>query len=196
MSISDWYKTKRSFMSVSIYEIPVRKITGEATSLGEFKGKVLLVVNVASKCGLTPQYETLEKVYEQYRGNGLVVAGFPANDFKSQEPGSESEIQIFCSTNYGVQFPLFSKIKVVGAEKHPLYKELIAAQPKSVSVSEVPFREQLKGYGIDTLPEPEILWNFEKFLVSRRGEVVRRFSPDTAPDDPALVEAIEAELAK
>jgi glutathione peroxidase len=183
-------------MSISIYEIPVRKITGEATSLGEFKDKVLLVVNVASNCGLTPQYEALEKVYEQYRGNGLVVAGFPANDFKSQEPGSEAEIQTFCSTNYGVQFPLFSKIEVVGPEKHPLYRELIAAQPKALSVSEVPFRETLKGYGIDTLPEPEILWNFEKFLVSRNGEVVRRFSPDTEPDDPALVAAIEAELAK
>jgi len=183
-------------MSASIYEIPVRKITGEATSLGEFKGQVLLVVNVASECGLTPQYEALEKVYEQYRGNGLVVAGFPANDFKSQEPGSEAEIQTFCSTNYGVQFPLFSKIKVVGPEKHPLYKELIAAQPKASSVSEVPFREKLKGYGIETLPEPEILWNFEKFLVSRNGEVVCRFSPDTEPNDPALVAAIEAELAK
>ena len=183
-------------MSISIYEIPVRKITGEATSLSEFKGKVLLVVNVASECGLTPQYEALEKIYEQYRGNGLVVAGFPANDFKSQEPGSEAEIQAFCSTNYGVQFPLYSKIKVVGPEKHPLYKELIAAQPKAVSVSEVPFRDKLKGYGIDTLPEPEILWNFEKFLVNRNGEVVRRFSPDTEPDAPALVKAIETELAK
>ncbi|MGH9590237.1 MAG: glutathione peroxidase [Terracidiphilus sp.] len=183
-------------MSASIYEIPVRKITGEATSLGEFKGKVLLVVNVASKCGLTPQYEALQTVYEQYRGKGLVVAGFPANDFKSQEPGSETEIQSFCTTNYGVQFPLFSKITVVGAEKHALYKELIAAQPKAVSVSDVPFRETLSGYGIDTLPEPEILWNFEKFLVSRGGEVVRRFSPDTAPDDPALIAAIEGELAK
>lgn len=183
-------------MSISIYEVPVRKITGEATSLGEFKGKVLLVVNVASKCGLTPQYEALEKVYEQYREKGLVIAGFPANDFKSQEPGSEAEIQTFCSTNYGVEFPLFGKIKVVGPEKHPLYKELISAQPKATRISEVPFREKLKGYGIDTLPEPEILWNFEKFLVSRSGEVVRRFSPDTAPDDPVLVAAIEAELGK
>ena len=183
-------------MSTSIYEIPICKISGEAASLGDFKGKVLLVVNVASKCGLTPQYEALEKVYEQYRGRGLVVAGFPANDFKSQEPGSEAEILAFCTTNYGVQFPLFSKIKVVGPEKHPLYKELIAAQPKAVSASEVSFREKLKGYGIETLPEPEILWNFEKFLVSRSGEVVRRFSPETEPDDPALIAAIEAELAK
>lgn len=183
-------------MSASIYEIPIRKISGEAASLGDFKGKVLLVVNVASRCGLTPQYEALEEIYEQYRGRGLVVAGFPANDFKSQEPGGEAEILAFCTTNYGVQFPLFSKIKVVGPEKHALYKELIAAQPNAVSVSEVPFREKLKGYGIDTLPEPEILWNFEKFLVSRNGEVVRRFSPETEPDEPALIAAIEAELAK
>lgn len=183
-------------MSASIYEIPVHRITGEAASLGEFKGKVLLVVNVASKCGLTPQYEALEKVYEQYKGQGLVIAGFPANDFKSQEPGSEAEIQAFCTMNYGVKFPMFSKITVVGPNKHPLYRALIAAQPKAVSVSEVPFREKLKGYGIETLQEPELLWNFEKFLVSRSGEVVRRFSPDTAPDDPALIAAIEAELAR
>ena len=183
-------------MSASIYDIPVQKISGEAASLGDYKGNVLLVVNVASKCGLTPQYEALERVYEQYKGQGLVVAGFPANDFKSQEPGTEAEIQAFCTTNYGVKFPMFSKITVVGPEKHPLYQALIAAQPKAVSVSEVPFREKLKGYGIETLPEPELLWNFEKFLVSRSGEIVQRFSPDTAPDDPALIAAIEAELAK
>src|ERR1022692_5262850 len=116
-------------MSTSVYDIPVKKITGEDTSLAEFKGKVLLVVNVASKCGLTPQYEGLEKIYEQYKGQGLVVAGFPANDFKSQEPGTEDEIQAFCTTNYGVTFPMFSKITVVGAEKHPLYAALIAAKP-------------------------------------------------------------------
>ena len=182
-------------MSAPIYDIPVRKITGEDTSLAEFKGKVLLVVNVASKCGLTPQYEGLEKLYEQYSGQGLVVAGFPANDFKSQEPGTEDEIQAFCTTNFGVKFPMFSKITVVGENKHPLYKTLIAAQPKAVSVSPVPFREKLKGYGIEANPEPEILWNFEKFLVNREGEVVERFSPDTQPDAPELVEAIKAELA-
>jgi glutathione peroxidase len=183
-------------MGAPIYDIPVRKINGEPTSLSEFKGKVLLVVNVASKCGLTPQYEALERIYEQYRDQGLVVAAFPANDFKSQEPGSNEEIQSFCATSYGVTFPLFSKIKVVGPDKHPLYKMLISAQPSAVSVAEVPFRETLKGYGIETLPEPELLWNFEKFLVSRKGEVVRRFSPDTAPDDPSLIAAIEAELAR
>lgn len=183
-------------MSTEIYDIPVKKISGEDASLAEYKGKVLLVVNVASKCGLTPQYEALEKVYEQFKGRGLVIAGFPANDFKSQEPGTEAEIQAFCTLNYGVKFPMFSKITVVGADKHPLYKALIAAQPKAVSVNVVPFREKLRGYGIESNPDPEILWNFEKFLVSRDGKVVRRFAPDTAPDAPELVAAIEAELAK
>jgi glutathione peroxidase len=183
-------------MPASIYDIPVEKISGESASLADFKGRVVLVVNVASKCGLTGQYEALEKIYEQYKDQGLVITGFPANDFKAQEPGSNDEIQSFCKLNYGVTFPLFSKITVVGAEKHPLYAALISAQPKAASASEVPFREKLKGYGIEALPEPEITWNFEKFLVSRSGEVVRRFSPDTVPDAPELVAAIEAELAK
>ena len=183
-------------MSASILDIPVKKITGEDTSLNEFKGHVLLVVNVASRCGLTPQYEGLENIYEQYKGQGLVVAGFPANDFKAQEPGTNEEILTFCTTNFGVKFPLFDKITVVGPEKHPLYKALIAEQPKAVSLSEIPFREKLKGYGIDGNPEPEVLWNFEKFLVSRSGEVVERFAPDTQPDAPELVAAIETELAK
>ena len=183
-------------MSTSIYDIPVRKITGEDTSLGEFKGKVLLVVNVASKCGLTPQYEGLEKIYEQYRGQGLVVAGFPANDFKSQEPGTDAEIQSFCTGNFGVKFPMFSKITVVGAEKHPLYSALIEAQPKATSLAEIPFREKLNGFGIEANAEPELTWNFEKFVVSRSGSIVKRFSPDTAPDAPELLAAIEAELAK
>lgn len=183
-------------MSTSIYDIPVAKITGEAATLGDYKGKVVLVVNVASKCGLTPQYEGLEKLYERFSGQGFVIAGFPANDFKSQEPGTNDEIQSFCSLNYGVKFPLFSKITVVGAGKHPLYSALIEAQPKAVSLGEVPFREKLKGYGIETNPDPEILWNFEKFLVSRDGTVVKRFAPDTQPDAPELVAAIEAELGK
>jgi glutathione peroxidase len=183
-------------MSASILDIPVKKITGEDTSLGEFKGHVLLVVNVASKCGLTPQYEGLEKIYEQYKGQGLVVAGFPANDFRAQEPGTNEEIQAFCTTNFGVKFPLFDKITVVGDKKHPLYAALIAEQPKAVSLSEVPFRQKLKGYGIEGNPEPEVLWNFEKFLVGRSGKVVERFAPDTQPDAPELTAAIEAELAK
>src|SRR6202453_1245035 len=185
-----------TFMSASILDIPVKKITGEETSLDEFKGHVLLVVNVASKCGLTPQYEGLEKIYEQYKGQGLVVAGFPANDFKAQEPGTNEEIQTFCTTNFGVKFPMFEKITAAGPEKHPLDQALIAAQPKAISVSAVPWRDKLKGYGIETNPEPELLWNFEKFLVSRSGEVVERFAPDTQPDAPELKAAIETELAK
>ena len=181
---------------MAIYDTPVNTLTGEPADLKDYEGKVVLVVNVASKCGLTPQYEGLEKVYEQYKGQGLVVAGFPANDFRAQEPGTNEEIQTFCTTNFGVKFPLFEKITVVGPEKHPLYKTLIEEQPKAVSLSEVPFREKLKGYGIEGNPEPEILWNFEKFLVSRNGKVVERFAPDTQPDAPELKAAIESELAK
>ena len=183
-------------MSESIYSIPVERITGEPATLGDYQGRVLLVVNVASKCGLTPQYEGLGKLYERFRGQGLVITGFPANDFKAQEPGTDEEIQSFCKLNFGVTFPLFSKITVVGANKHPLYKALITAKPAATSTSDKPFREKLKGYGIETQPEPEILWNFEKFLVGRNGEVVKRFAPDTAPDAPELIAAIEAELAK
>ena len=185
-----------TFMSTPIQKIPVRRINGEDTTLGEYSGKVLLVVNVASKCGLTKQYEGLEKMYRDYRDRGLVVAGFPANDFKAQEPGTNADIASFCTSNFGVDFPLFEKITVVGDGKHPLYKELIAAQPTAVSTSAVPFSEELKKYGIETNAAPELTWNFEKFVVDRSGQVVARFAPNTAPDDPALVKAVEAELAK
>lgn len=181
---------------MGIRDIELTTIDGEPAKLADYSDKVVMVVNVASKCGLTPQYEGLEKLYRTYRDRGLVVAGFPANDFKSQEPGSNADIQSFCTSNYGVDFPMFEKITVVGEAKHPLYKELIAAQPEAISTSDVPFGEDLKQYGIDPNPEPEILWNFEKFVVDRQGNVIARFAPNTAPDDPALVNAIEAELAK
>jgi glutathione peroxidase len=183
-------------MSASIYEIPLNTLDGKPATLGEFKGKVVLVVNVASKCGLTPQYEGLEKLYKDYRDKGFVIAAFPSNDFRQQEPGSSEEIRTFCSTNYGVDFPIFEKIPVVGPEKHPLYAALIAAQPEAISTGAVPFGENLKKYGIDPNPAPEILWNFEKFLVSKTGEVVSRYSPDTDPFNPTLTTAIEAELAE
>jgi glutathione peroxidase len=182
-------------MSKSIYDIPARRISGAESSLGEFKGSVVLVVNVASKCGLTPQYEGLEKLYEQYRERGLVVAAFPANDFAGQEPGTNAEIQSFCDTKFGVKFPLFERITVVGPGKHPLYEALIAARPKVENGADAPFRDKLKGYGMTPNPEPEVLWNFEKFLINRQGEVVKRFSPDTAPEDPLIVNAITSELA-
>jgi glutathione peroxidase len=183
-------------MSSSIYDIPVDTITGAPTSLAEYKGKVVLVVNVASKCGLTPQYEGLEELYRKYRDKGFVIAGFPANDFAAQEPGSNEEIRQFCTSTFGIEFPMYAKIPVVGPSKHPLYARLIEAQPTAISTADVPFAENLKKYGISPNAAPELLWNFEKFLVSRSGEVVARFAPDTKPSDPALVAAIEAELAK
>src|SRR5580698_7554719 len=144
-------------MSTPIQQIPVRRISGEETTLGEFNGKVLLVVNVASKCGLTKQYAALEKLYRDNRGRGLVVAGFPANDFKGQEPGSNADIQSFFTRTFGVDFPLFVKITVVGEGKHPLYKALIEAQPEAISTSPVPFGENLKKYGIEPNEAPELL---------------------------------------
>ncbi len=182
--------------AADIYSIPLHTLGGEATSLAQFQGKVLLIVNVASKCGLTPQYEGLETLYKTYRDRGLVIAGFPSNDFAGQEPGTSEEIQSFCTTNFGVDFPMFEKITVVGAEKHPLYAELTSTQPTATATGAVPFADNLRKYGINPNEAPEVLWNFEKFLVNRHGEVVKRFAPDTAPQDPALIAAIEAELAK
>ncbi|PQV49199.1 glutathione peroxidase [Paraburkholderia sp. BL21I4N1] len=181
-------------MTQALYDVPVTSIDGTPQTLKQFQGKVLLVVNVASKCGLTPQYEALEKLYEDRRGDGLKVLGFPANNFKGQEPGSDEEIQNFCTSTYDVKFPLFSKISVVGTDQHPLYQTLTATQPDATG--EGPFRERLKGYGIEPNAAPDVLWNFEKFLVSRDGRVVGRFSPDVTADDPRLVAAIEAELAR
>jgi glutathione peroxidase len=178
----------------NIADIPLTRLDGAPDTLGAHKGKVLLVVNVASKCGLTPQYEGLEKLYEAKRGQGLEVLGFPANNFGAQEPGTNEEISDFCSTNYGVKFPMFSKISVVGADKHPLYAELTKAQPNAAN--EGAMRERLAGYGMTPNPVPEVLWNFEKFVVGKTGEIVARFSPDTTPDDPNLNAVLDAELAK
>ena len=182
-------------MATAIQEIPLKTISGGDSSLGDYAGQVLLVVNVASKCGFTPQYEGLEKLYAQYKDQGFAVLGFPANDFGAQEPGSDDEIVTFCTTNFAVDFPMFSKISVVGDDKHPLYRELTSAAPTAEGDG-ASFREKLKGYGMTPNPEPEILWNFEKFLVARDGTVAKRFAPTSAPDDPAIVAAVEAELAK
>ena len=175
-----------------LQRIPLETLDNQPTSLAAFAGKVLLVVNTASKCGLTPQYTGLEALYTRYRDAGFAVLGFPSNDFAGQEPGSDTDIASFCSTNYAVDFPLFSKVRVVGAQKHPLYAALIAQQPKAADSAK--FRETLKGYNITPNPEPEVLWNFEKFLIAKDGRTVARFSPDIAPDDARLVKAIECEL--
>ena len=180
-------------MTETLYDIPLQRIDGTGTSLATYKGKVLLIVNVASKCGLTPQYAALEQLYQGKRGQGLEVLGFPANDFGAQEPGTNAEIQEFCSLQYDVHFPLFSKISVVGSDQHPLYTKLIDAQPAATGAG--PMREKLRGYGIETKRDSDVTWNFEKFLVSRAGEVVGRFAPDISADDPRLAAAIDAELA-
>lgn len=181
-------------MSASVYDISVKTIAGEDTTLNQYQGKVLLLVNVASKCGLTPQYEGLEKLYTEKKAQGFEILGFPANNFLEQEPGSEAEIQTFCSTTYNVDFPLFSKISVAGADKHPLYQTLTQAIPERIG--EGPWWQDLVEYGLTPNPKPEVLWNFEKFLVNKNGEVVARFAPDIQADDARIVDAINAELAK
>src|ERR1700733_14030545 len=183
----------------NIYEIPVHRITGEGASLADHRGKVLLIVNVASQCGLTKQYDALEKLYSRFKDSGFVICGFPANDFGSQEPGSNEEIQTFCTTSFSVDFPMFSKIAVTGPNTHPLYQTLVAAQPKATGPTRETFRERLNGLLKDkqnstTNPEPGTLLNFEKFLIDRNGKVVARFSPEVVPDDPAVIQAIESAL--
>jgi glutathione peroxidase len=171
-----------------IYEISAAKIDGTSAKLGDYAGKVMLIVNVASKCGLTPQYEGLEKLYADYRDRGLVVLGFPANNFKSQEPGTNADIATFCRSTYGVDFPMFAKVSVEGADQAPLYRLLTEAgverqvpadAPKSVS---------------DKQHDKAVRWNFEKFLVNRNGDIVGRFDPALTPLDPILVGAVEKEL--
>jgi glutathione peroxidase len=158
----------------TIYDLPLKDIDGNATSLKSYQGKVLLIVNVASKCGYTPQYTPLEALYKQYKDQGIVVLGFPCNQFGNQEPGTSEEIKAFCSSKYRVTFPLFTKLEVNGANRHPLY-ELLAG-PES------PFPGNIK-------------WNFTKFLVGRDGKILKRFESAVSPDAPELKEAVVAALA-
>jgi glutathione peroxidase len=158
-----------------VHEFTATTIDGAAKPIADYRGKALLIVNTASKCGFTPQYASLQTLYERYRERGLEVLAFPANDFMGQEPGTDEEIGQFCELNYGVTFPLFSKISVKGGEMHPLYQE------------------------ITTLPEPiggDILWNFQKYLVNKQGQVVQKIGPQTTPEDAAVTGSIEALLAE
>lgn len=179
----------------ALYDIPVKKIAGTETSLREYSGKVLLVVNVASKCGLTPQYEGLERMYERYHDRGFEVLGFPANDFLGQEPGTNQEIAQFCQMKFGAKFPLFEKITVKGEGKHPLYRYLTSARPvaRPASKKSLFWKAQAFVRGFFT-KEGEISWNFEKFLVNRQGEVIERFAPEVTPEDPMLIGAVERAL--
>ena len=149
-------------------------LDGKLVDLASFQGKVVVVVNVASRCGATPQYAGLQKLYETYKDRGLVVIGFPANDFGAQEPGTDAQIAEFCSSKYAVTFPMFSKITVKGPDAPPLYKTLTQSAN----------------------PPGDIAWNFEKFLIGRDGAVIGRFKTRVSPDDPAMIAAIEAALAK
>jgi glutathione peroxidase len=183
---------------MSLQTIPLTTIAGAPATLADYSGKVLLIVNVASKCGLTPQYTALEALYQHYKDSGFSILGFPSNDFGSQEPGTNEEIATFCSIDYPVTFPLFAKTPVTGPDKHPLYAALIAAQPTHIVHG--PWREGIANFAAaNNLPGPnplpELLWNFEKFLVGKDGTVLARFAPDTPPDDPKLVAAIESALA-
>ncbi|MGE5289046.1 MAG: glutathione peroxidase [Micromonosporaceae bacterium] len=160
---------------MTVYDIPVNTLAGRPSSLGELAGKTLLIVNVASKCGLTPQYTGLERLHERFGERGFAVVGFPCNQFGGQEPGSAEEIAEFCSATYGVTFPMFEKIEVNGPGRHPIYAELTAVPDAAGEAG-------------------DIQWNFEKFLVGPDGAVIARFRPGTGPDDPGLVAAIEANL--
>jgi glutathione peroxidase len=160
-------------MAESLYDIPLKRIDGTATKLDAFRGKVLLVVNVASKCGLTPQYTGLEKLYQAKHAQGLEVLGFPANNFGAQEPGSNAEIGAFCKAKFGVTFPMFSKISVKGSDKAPLYQFLTDKNTKTGG---------------------EIPWNFTKYLVDREGKVLARFDAPVEPMSKELTSAIEAAL--
>ncbi len=178
----------------ALQAIQVDSIRDDVTSLGEYAGSVLLIVNVASKCGLTPQYAGLEALYQRYRDDGLIVLGFPANNFGGQEPGTNDEIAKFCSSTYSVSFPMFSKISVVGEDQHPLYTELTSQVPFAEGDKEA-LRANLRKHAMSPTEDPDVLWNFEKFLVSRQGAVIARFAPAVAPEDPTLVQAIERELS-
>jgi len=159
--------------SSPLYGVPLKDINGKPTSLKTYQGKTVLIVNVASKCGFTKQYTALEKVYRDYKGKGLVILGFPCNDFGAQEPGTNEEIKEFCSSTYEVTFPMFDKLHVKGAEQHPLYAMLT---------------------GTDAAFPGDVRWNFEKFLISPDGTVVERFVSKVTPDSPEMISAIEGQL--
>jgi len=154
----------------------------------------MLIVNVASKCGLTPQYAGLQRLHTEYVGRGLSVLGFPCNDFAAQEPGTEAEIGAFCDTHYGVSFPLFSKVNINGSPRHPLYEQLIAAQPEARSCTTGALTEALAKHGLLPKQQGDVLWNFEKFLIGRDGDVRARFAPDITPEDAGLLSEIESAL--
>jgi glutathione peroxidase len=183
-------------MSNEIFDTALETIDRKATTLGAYKGSVLLVVNVASKCGLTKQYAGLEDLYKAWHHQGLEVLGFPSNEFAGQEPGTNEEIQEFCQATFGVEFPMFTKIEVNGEQRHPLYQQLIAAKPQAVQAEGSEFYQRLASKGREPKQPGDILWNFEKFLIGRDGTILERFAPDMEPQDPLILQSIKVALAK
>lgn len=176
-------------------QIPFERMDGLAETLAGYAGKVVLVVNVASQCGLTPQYAELEKLYQQYAVQGMSVLAFPANNFAAQEPGSNDEIAAFCQREYSVSFPVFKKISVAGDDQHSLYQALLAAAPERIENSPSALVEKLEQMALLPADQNAVLWNFEKFLISRSGQVMARFAPDITPLDPRVTHAVEQALA-
>jgi glutathione peroxidase len=177
-----------------ILDTTVARADGSRTKLSDYSGKVLLIVNVASKCGFTKQYEGLEALYRSYKDQGFCVLGFPANDFAGQEPGTDADIQEFCRLTYGLEFPVFAKITVKGPQKHPLYQFLTEARPHATFKPGSKLLKSLSDSGAAPAVG-EVSWNFEKFLVDRDGSVVERYGPDTAPEDETVVDTIRKLLA-
>lgn len=175
---------------MTIHDFSVKTADGSDVPLSAYTGSVVLIVNVASKCGFTPQYEGLEALYKKEQGRGLVILGFPCNQFGDQEPGSDSEIQEFCSVNYGVSFPVFGKVEVNGPGADPLYAYLRAEAPGDFGPSAGPLYEHVKSYRPEALGTDEVKWNFTKFLVGRDGRVIRRFETPVTPEE------IESEIAE
>lgn len=180
----------------TLYDLNVKTIDGDNARLARFRGKVMLVVNVASQCGLTPQYEQLQAFYRKYHSQGLEVLGFPCDQFAGQEPAGNKEIREFCSLNYDVTFPMFAKIDVNGESRHPLYRYLVAHQPVRETLPDGQLKPNLLKAGLLPEEETEVLWNFEKFLVDRQGRAIARFSPDITVEHPMLVEEIEKALCQ
>lgn len=181
-------------MSQPLNQISFKAKNGEEKTIADFDAKAYLIVNVASKCGLTPQYEGLQALYEKYHGQGLEILAFPANEFLGQEPGTDEEIQSFCSLNYGVGFPVNQKIVVKGPGQHPLYTALTEGQPEAIQNANGEFEGRLRQHNLISGEAHEIKWNFEKFLLNAEGQIVARFFPDIAPLDQRLVDQVEALL--
>jgi glutathione peroxidase len=175
----------------TLSDIEYRKMDGSSGSLGEYEGEVVLVVNVASQCGLTPQYTGLQQLYADRHDDGFTIVAFPANNFGAQEPGSDAEIAEFCSSQYSVTFPVMSKISVVGDDQHALYAELTQQVPTADGKDGM--RDALRGHGMEPTEDPDVLWNFEKFLIGKDGSVVERYAPTTKPED--LEKDVEKALA-